>query len=885
MRFRRDLRALGVLGGFVAVGLLGSAGASAQVSRYRLVRLVDTVVSNTDSTLFANDAFADWENSLAVNPQNPNHLVVLGFAEDSDTVTNIPLWHSVDGGRTWTKRFTIPSAGFGIPNDQTLDWGRNNELTFSFLTFDGNILSVMTEDPADTAAFTYRTDAIGQIQLTNHLEPGSLFGSDQPWVLTNRDPFNPNRDNVYVAYDDFNGTDGVEGTDIRVAVSYGSNPLDFTVDRQIGNATTFAYNPGLRLAKDKRTGAMYAVWGRCVANCGGDPQNMDFFMNRSADGGLNWSLNGQPFGIAIANANSTQPTPKFGGVNARLGGAQHAAVDSRTGAVYHVYANVDAATGNDRLAIRRLTVDGAGNATIGPEVIIANLETGIPQVAVDDAGTVGVFYYSFDGLSPAPDSRPIFTAHFALSDNQAATFTDRSLVTFVSPQADNGNSRQRVLGDYEQLKADGTCFYGAFTADGGAFGRPVANTDPIFFKICRSADVCLFASNRLGLGDRVRATAASGAGSFAEIGADGRVVGSLDVDGNALLRDRARVEGDVTLSGTLQTFGPFVITGTLTERSTNVLFPGLPVKVVVPGTAPLTIPNGAIRTLDPGSFGTVIFRAGSIVTLRPGVYNFASLNVEPGVRVTAAGTVEINVQGQVNIGDRARIIAAAPGNLSLYTNASDLRIGTDVIFTGVVVGPGARVGVASRTQIQGCVGGRDVAFEPDVIIDSLGATLPAASPTSPSCNDGLRNGNETDVDCGGPACADCANGQRCTVGSDCTSGTCFGGTCQSAGNLSATLNVTADWGGGYCVGLRVTNTAAQPTTSWTVNVDTNQSTIYTSWNGIFSGVSGAVSVVPAFSWNQSIPAGGTNDSVGFCANRTVAGSGVLPTIVSASGNF
>jgi hypothetical protein len=47
---------------------------------------------------------------------------------------------------------------------------------------------------------------------------------------------------------------------------------------------------------------------------------------------------------------------------------------------------------------------------------------------------------------------------------------------------DNGDPRQRVLGDYMQLKAVGNTFYGAFTGNGVPFGRPFANHDPIFFR-------------------------------------------------------------------------------------------------------------------------------------------------------------------------------------------------------------------------------------------------------------------------------------------------------------------------------------------------------------------------------------------------------------------
>jgi plastocyanin len=46
----------------------------------------------------------------------------------------------------------------------------------------------------------------------------------------------------------------------------------------------------------------------------------------------------------------------------------------------------------------------------------------------------------------------------------------------------------------------------------------------------------------------------------------------------------------------------------------------------------------------------------------------------------------------------------------------------------------------------------------------------------PSCLDMLPNGNETDVDCGGPDCGPCADGDSCLVNGDCTNGFCTPGT-------------------------------------------------------------------------------------------------------------
>jgi hypothetical protein len=188
-------------------------------------------------------------------------------------------------------------------------------------------------------------------------------------------------------------------------------------------------------------------------------------------------------GIIVANADSTQPIPKFGTVNALLGGVDHAAVDPNTGDVYYVYGNRDAATGNDRLAIRRIQDNGGGGVTVGPEnFVTGQVEAAIPSVAVLSNGTVGVFYYTFEGFSV--DNFPIFSAHLALSSDQGVTFSDQVLLTFLSSAMDDTDPRQRVLGDYMQMKAVSNCFFGSFTGNGVPFGRPFSNHDPIFFRVC-----------------------------------------------------------------------------------------------------------------------------------------------------------------------------------------------------------------------------------------------------------------------------------------------------------------------------------------------------------------------------------------------------------------
>ncbi len=86
-------------------------------------------------------------------------------------------------------------------------------------------------------------------------------------------------------------------------------------------------------------------------------------------------------------------------------------------------------------------------------------------------------------------------------------------------------------------------------------------------------------------------------------------------------------------------------------------------------------------------------------------------------------------------------------------------------------------------------------------LSSVCSGSPQATCQVPTCSDGAKNGNETDLNCGGGTCAMCADLKACLAASDCTSGVCTGNVCQvptcsdSAQNAAETdLNC----GGGTC---------------------------------------------------------------------------------------
>ena len=73
----------------------------------------------------------------------------------------------------------------------------------------------------------------------------------------------------------------------------------------------------------------------------------------------------------------------------------------------------------------------------------------------------------------------------------------------------------------------------------------------------------------------------------------------------------------------------------------------------------------------------------------------------------------------------------------------------------------------------------DADVEGDAEVDAAEDSEPMMPDTGPvSCTNGIQDGDETDMDCGGERCNPCETDQGCAISSDCTSGVCIGNSCQ-----------------------------------------------------------------------------------------------------------
>ena len=63
--------------------------------------------------------------------------------------------------------------------------------------------------------------------------------------------------------------------------------------------------------------------------------------------------------------------------------------------------------------------------------------------------------------------------------------------------------------------------------------------------------------------------------------------------------------------------------------------------------------------------------------------------------------------------------------------------------------------------------------------DCLSGVCEGGTCQAPACSDGVKNGNETDIDCGGSCGATCETGKSCSSNGDCVSGNCDTGFCAA----------------------------------------------------------------------------------------------------------
>ncbi|HYQ44246.1 MAG TPA: hypothetical protein VER11_19825 [Polyangiaceae bacterium] len=259
--------------------------------------------------------------------------------------------------------------------------------------------------------------------------------------------------------------------------------------------------------------------------------------------------------------------------------------------------------------------------------------------------------------------------------------------------------------------------------EGGSLGENASSTESAL-SVGGGTGACLVGTRSIRIAQRVTTV-----GSIATnaLSLESGTVATGDANINNTTTSQVRISG-ATLDGNLQIAGAAPsaangelvnggkITGTVTTGSATQST--LATHAVTPGTTPIQVNSGAPVTRAPGNYGAVQIN-GSKLTLTSGSYNFASLTLNSGAQLafdTSTGPVDVSVQGTISLnGGTASVVGT--GLVTLYSNSSASN--AVVINAGVgtvpatITAPNGGISVGSRNTVVGCVGAKDVAFDPD----------------------------------------------------------------------------------------------------------------------------------------------------------------------------
>jgi hypothetical protein len=205
-----------------------------------------------------------------------------------------------------------------------------------------------------------------------------------------------------------------------------------------------------------------------------------------------------------------------------------------------------------------------------------------------------------------------------------------------------------------------------------------------------------------------------------------------------------------------------------------------------------------------------------------------------------------------------RVILLGTLNVAFLVAASctdePLPVGPGSDSGAVVVGPDGGVVVSPDGSVYSGINGVRDGDETDV--DCGGSTTPVCADgkacvqpedcassvcvnkacQAPGPTDGVRNGDETDIDCGGSAPVVCAQGAKCKLDKDCSTKNCTAGVCSLARGIDGIKNGTETDCGGPDAPACLPGKACEAATDCTSKLcDTNVCTTPNATDGVRNG--------------------------------------------------
>lgn len=180
-----------------------------------------------------------------------------------------------------------------------------------------------------------------------------------------------------------------------------------------------------------------------------------------------------------------------------------------------------------------------------------------------------------------------------------------------------------------------------------------------------------------------------------------------------------------------------------------------------------SLSNGETFTIADGVHPPTVFEFAQSGTVATGHVAVDIGATDSAINVAARMANAIN-----SVGDGLDVTATASGMMVLLVNNRETSLG-NVALTGTVGDPGFALSGMAGGAGGDCPTGAACGSNADCVPGlACSGGICASTSVASTCTDGLKNGTETDVDCGGGACPACVTGQSCVTSSDCTTSLC-----------------------------------------------------------------------------------------------------------------
>lgn len=427
----------------VIVGTVSDSFAQPSLLFRERVRVVDMIPNNR--SLETNQ---DSEPNIAVDPQNPNHIVGSAFTPNPvGAVATAPIFVSRDGGLTWDLRNTVPSNN-----------GNTGDISLAFASQDSALYTGILRGGFGGATQT-------RMQL---LRTTDAFGTSVMTVLVSRDTCDQPFPTAITTGSGVSKVDRVYYASNDLGTS--KTPRTATID-QSQNARTAAPPAGVAPVRiERRTPLAQDMPPVRVAVHGGGVTYAAYYQRKAASGSIRTCdvivVRDDNFGTSTpAYAALTDPSDgtagkivasnialPFSGNNPWLGqnrGAAGLSIAVNPNNSNDVWIAFCDSVSRVTIHVRR---SSDGGANWSGDLLTVNSAM-IPALAINSSSVVAVLYQKLNGTTWETHVQRSSTGT-TWSDMILATFTDNNPAFSFHP----------YLGDYCDMVSVGRSFYGVFSS-------------------------------------------------------------------------------------------------------------------------------------------------------------------------------------------------------------------------------------------------------------------------------------------------------------------------------------------------------------------------------------------------------------------------------------